>query len=231
MHPTSSLIAGGVLLFGAAGLANLYLPAPQGIPVHASAPLFTHNTSGPHLDPKSTIAASSPVPEPSVLAQPLPTIAPIPAAVAPSVTSSPPAASTAQVPAAVTAPTRRASVPLEHKLRVVAAHSEHHPILAHRPSEQPASRHSLLVKRTPVAAAIARSPLHGRRPASATDHPSRPQQFSLSATLGERAWIRIGDHRTVMAVPGNVIPELGRVVAVGPNSVTFSDGRILSTKP
>lgn len=60
---------------------------------------------------------------------------------------------------------------------------------------------------------------------------STPQDFILSATLGERAWIRVGDRRTLAVKAGDEVPGLGRIAQVGVNSVTLESGQTLKSQP
>ena len=75
-------------------------------------------------------------------------------------------------------------------------------------------------------------------PGPATAHPASSVAtgaeaggFALSATSQNQAWVRIGDHRTVMAKVGDAIPGLGKVTAIGTNSVTLDNGQILKAAP
>lgn len=50
---------------------------------------------------------------------------------------------------------------------------------------------------------------------------------SVSAIAGNRAWVRIGDTRTLVVSIGDSIPELGRVMQISGDEVTFENGLTL----
>lgn len=65
--------------------------------------------------------------------------------------------------------------------------------------------------------------------------PARPlasaAPLSLSAIAGGRAWVRVGDTRTVAIKTGDILPNVGRVTSVTDSTVTFDNGTVLRLEP
>ena len=246
MNPTSSLIAGGVLLFGAAGLANLYLPAPG--------TNFTQTlmrTSESRAKPRSTVTLhaylSSTSPSSSLFLRAAHNVDSIvtsstvkPTAGSLPVASSKHIALTNRVGASTPPVSRNvfsAHPATDHvHSRIVRRHVIVRP--QHREFVNFAKRRAALEKRGPVVVyKKGPSPLQNNSvsawhtPVSMAVHGTSHAAFALSATLGNRAWIRIGNHRTILVMPGDLVPGLGHVKAIYPGSVFFDNGKTLRTAP
>ena len=256
LHAPSALLAGAVLSFGAIAFANLYLPGgqPPALPAPSEAPLVSMPISRPSAPVPQAPAAAVASPAALPLTQSAPPAAPLERSqesalvadtaqtasgpnrqAAPTVAIAPPQITPAPVLSPQEAPpvdprdaagkapsapkggrstrTRRASVHAPvHQVKRKAVHAERRPrfVVSLPP---PRDRNALVRSGKKV--------LEG----------GAAPKFSLSAVSGSNAWIRIGNRRTVVVHPGAEVPGLGQVTAVGPNSVTFSSGRILKGAP
>lgn len=248
MHP-SSILAGIVLTFGAIALANLYLPAAANSPQLIIVPAVTDDTTFQAVDP---FEAS---PELGSDSAELETAGPIsaepatePGAQADEVTpqrlepktqssessrepapreSSRPATSQAVAQAQESAPravTPREEMPGKAPSTSTGTSEQGSSGEAERPKSEP--------ERAPSRRESPRQPGNQTRFASssAEDAPAQAPVnpgVSVSAIAGNRAWVRIGDTRTLVVSIGDSIPELGRVMQISGDEVTFENGLTL----
>jgi len=202
-HPTATLIAGGVLLFGAAGLANLYLPKPAAVIELTKASEVTAPQVAAFPKRSPALAVSRPIQPP--VANTLPMVFSATDRAVQSATSDP--LKSLPVKAAGPPATVNSKSTTTRTTSSLLADSTQRPLAPQRPNT------------VPTAAVPATAP------------PLDADQYALSATLGDRAWIRVGDHRTIMAKVGDSIPGLGKVTAVGTNILTLQNGQTLKVTP
>lgn len=258
MNSTSSLIAGGVILFGAVALANIYLPMSASVarPSHTS----THIATQKLVKPLTTVSVASPGPfvapppgpppsqgaGPSVSNEPNP--APPGATPAATTTAAPtsssasspaPPASTAvqSQPASIIVASNSSAGSPDIFSNVGPKHTEQHraePAArsshgkeTHRRDPRPKNRGKSVHRKIVARHIIELAPRHSRTPVPLYDRHSSTKGFTLSATLGDHAWVRIGNRKTVMVTIGSVIPGLGTVEKISAQSVRLGNGKIL----
>jgi hypothetical protein len=223
MTPTSSLITGGVLLFGAAALANVFLPSlgssnlaqtqPPAISAPVAAPAPSPEAAVVEVSPPSVAAATE-------IAHP---IAPVVEASTPAKIIAPPAPRPNS-----TAVQKNSAFPL---FSAWAAKAKE--LTAQKRPDAPAPEP--LVSAPSPATPLSVAPAAPKAPAAEPVVAAAPIMsnaadtggFVVSATLQDRVWIRIGDHRTVMAKLGETVPGLGKLTAVGPHSITIDGAKVL----
>jgi len=216
MHAPSALLAGVVLTFGVTALANLYLPPAAVASVRASSASVEADLQPP-LD--AALSQQEPVISDAFEIETPENRA---AAVTPIATAgeskegeivSPRDRETVESPRtqAKTAPTQgqQKSVPAQK-----SAVSESKGQAPEAPSHfVPSFASSALRKASPTT------------PAGAS------AGVSVSAISGERAWIRIGDTRTVAVRSGEQVDNMGRVKSITADSVVFENGLTLKVSP
>ena len=253
MNSTSSLLAGGIILFGAVALANLYLPAHYGVKDTSKSSAIDTQVVPQRsaLPPKVLIATPGPfVQKPSAS-----TVAPSadsptglsgqPTSVAnnsasPSDASSAPDPVVNQKTPAIVIPkssgtttpnifsrdqtSKPKTTPARHvKARKAIALRERHDRVKFHRED----RHRRLAYHRESSGPILNSPRNSRTPVPIFDRHTRESGFTLSATLNNRAWIREGNRKTLMVTVGSVIPGLGKITAISASSVRFNSGKVL----
>lgn len=237
MHAPSALIAGAVLTFGATALANLYLPpantrsAPVVIHEPVSAPVAavvdeqpSDATSQPTEllpeSPQPIVASDYDTPlsemvsmnsiDPTLTAQ---TSGLSPTLADPSQASQPQSAEAAEE----TAPEPTAAAPVEEQPQ---------PTKKKKPTPVPVKKPTAKSKQDAVSEQFAPG-----RPeqifGSNSSATKRAESASVSAVLGTKAWVRLGDSRTVAVQSGDVVPNMGKVTSVSAEGVTFENGTTL----
>lgn len=256
MNPTSSLIAGGVLLFGALSLANIYMPT------------YRHTEVPPHLYPRNKVVSlMKPGSRNNALsAKPAAVLQPEPQDTTQNVVSALGASSTTSATNASAAPNSKNSAQTSDNNTAIPKDEPNHvqtsitpntgsstDIFSKRPTTntrkhlpQRQSVHKIAKRRAiensqqrraiarrryyAVKVKHARSVLHAehksRFDSSARAHRSM-HGFTLSAILGGHAWIRVGNMKTVRVTAGDTIPGIGKVVSISNSEVKFSNGDIL----
>lgn len=223
MHAPSALLAGAVLTFGAIAFTNLYLP-PAVAPAQRTGAAATIEEASEHsaiLDLKyqsgiSAVEYRGLLVEPATdrventdafqaLDEPEEVVkaeAPVPP-----VTRQPAQADDAQKKpsskAGASAPPRKKEVPARMAPQSKVGSTEPPPTLAPAPS----------------------STVPGK--ALSTERASQPKAVTVSAISGQRAWVRIGDTRTLVVTLGDQVADIGRVKAIQEDSVEFENGEIL----
>jgi hypothetical protein len=216
MNPTSSLITGGVLLFGALALANILLPTPSD---RARTELESPVAASIETDP----AASATIePAPVVKAPVVVETAPSPPAPIPSVPTPKDAAPPAKAVLAKPSTTGFLA-------SIVARAKEMTRSSLPKSKEAPtadAAAAPIVSAPTPTVSLVTQP-----APAAPSDGGAAADAFHLSATLQDRAWIRIGDHKTIMAKKDDVVPGLGKIASVDKDSITLDNGQVLKVAP
>lgn len=203
MNSTSSLLAGGIILFGAVALANLYLPVHYGIK-----DVSKSSTINTQVAPQRSALPPDPV-----VNQKMPTIV-IPKS---SGTTTPNIFSRDQTSKPKTTPSRRVKA-----RKAIALRERHDRVTLHRED-----RHRRLAYHRESSGPILNSPRNSRTPVPIFDRHAHESGFTLSATLNNRAWIREGNRKTLMVTVGSVIPGLGKITAISASSVRFNSGKVL----
>jgi len=212
MNPTSKLITGGVLLFGALALANLLLPSPG---ARMSSESISPVTSSIESEPAASAAIARIEPETQVKPPVVVEIAPIASPVS------------APVPKVVAIPAKAvpAKATPNFLASIVARAKEMTGTSSPKSAEAPAAEVApapIVSAPTPAVSLVTRS---------VSSEGTASQGFRLSATLQDRAWIRIGDSKTVMAKKDDVVPGLGKVTSVDKDSITLDNGQVLKVAP
>jgi len=230
MHAPSALLAGTVLTFAVAALANLYLPAaPAPPPVAVVAPIALEEQGGPSAEAiaflnepaDSYVSDSSQVvltEDPLPASQELVIGEPAVSAPEPAVEAAAPTIEAKAEPAPA-APVQRPKKSAQ-KASVVK-----------RPAAEPAAASPKTA--APIPFTESEAPTVFAKPAEApkASTTASPGAMSVSAISGERAWIRIGDSKTVAVQTGDQVPGVGHVKSVDAQSVTFDSGIVLRTAP
>jgi hypothetical protein len=219
MNPTSSLITGGVLLFGALALANILLPSPsERVSPELKSPVVASLAIEPAGAPFGAVEVDA---APVILAPTVAETAPTP----PAPVASAPAPKVAALPVKAAKPS-----PAGFLSQIVARAKE----MARSTPETPKAAPAAEVVAAPIVSAPSPAVSLVTRPTT----PSTPSEggtaaesFHLSATLSDRAWIRIGDHKTVMAKKDDVVPGLGKITSVDKDSITLDNGQVLKVAP
>ena len=220
MHAPSALLAGVVLTFGATALANLYLPSatlartPAAVEsVEAeSAPEAPLEQFAPLADSDAIASLNEPIEEAPITQE-------IAAAVEPVVVEPVPAA---PAPQEVSEPKRRAVKPAVEKVTPkVAAKPESPRVAVSTAAKQDTSKASAAAQFTPSPS----SKVFGK---SVPVKPEAPELgVSVSAVSGDRAWVRIGDQRTLTVRVGDSVPSIGRVTSITTEGVILDNGQVL----
>jgi hypothetical protein len=227
MNPTSSLITGGVLLFGALAIANILLPAPsERVSPEPKSPVVASVASEPAV-PAAAVYVSAPEPMPVILAPTVAETAPTPPAPTPAPAE--PTAS-APVPKIVVLPIKAPKTSTAGFLSSIVARAKE---MARTAPEAPKEIPAAVVAAAPIVSAPSPTVSLVTRPATpaASEGAAAADAFHLSATLSDRAWIRIGDHKTVMAKKDDVVPGLGKIASVDKDSITLDNGQVLKVAP
>lgn len=223
MHAPSALVAGAVITFGIAAFANLYLPSASPF-VHqpalpeAAAVQYEHETPVVPADfefeseeePLPQVAEEisfEEVLEPTaaVATAPIqePVVQPEPKP-EPKIHREEPAK-----PRATTKPSTQSAPSSTAKKAPKKPPVKEEPPVQFTPKQSPA-----------VFAKTGDTPLKNERTAGGAG-------LSISAVAGDRAWVRIGDSRTIAVKTGDVVPNAGRVKSVTADSVVFDSGLVL----
>jgi len=224
LHSHSALLTGGVILFGILACANLLLPPQAILSPQAPAPRAAAVTLAP-APPTLTVAP--------VTASPPVSSAPVSSDLATVISSAPAlssqALSVASEPVRVLAPVAvqqvKAEAPPPPRTFGSVEITEHRtPAPSHKQLKPQAVAKAPKVPRTETGPAVV-AQVEGP---SVSTAPMTPQlHISVSAILGTRAWVRIGNTKTVAVRAGDTVPSIGRVSAVTEDSVMFDSGRIV----
>ena len=253
MNSTSSLLTGGIALFGAVALANLYLPAHYGIKdVNKSSAINAQVAPQRSvLPPEVSIATPGPFvqnPSASTVTAPANSSAGMsgqPTSVAnssasPSDASSTPGPAANQITPAIVIPKNSGTTTPNIFSRAQA--SKHKPTASRHVNARKETdlrkrhdkvefhredrRHRLAYHRE-SSGPILNSPRNSRTPVPIFDRHTHESGFTLSATLNDRAWIREGNRKTLMVTVGSAIPGLGKITSISASSVRFNSGKVL----
>ena len=256
MNSTSSLLAGGIILFGAVALANLYLPVHYGIKdVSKSSTINTQvvpqrsalppkvsiATPGPFIQKPSASTVAPPANSPTGLSdQPTSVANTANSSASPSDASSAPDPVVNQKTPTIVIPKSsvtttpnifsrdQTSKPKTTPSRRVKARKAIALRERHdRVTLHREDRHRRLAYHRESSGPILNSPLNSRTPVPIFDRHAHESGFTLSATLNNRAWIREGNRKTLMVTVGSVIPGLGKITAISASSVRFNSGKVL----
>lgn len=224
LHSHSALLTGGVILFGVLACANLLLPPQAILSPQASAPraAAVKLAPSPRTLTAAPVTASAPVSSAPVSGD----LAAV-ASSAPALSSQ--ALSVASEPVRVLASVAVQQVeaeapPPQRTVESVEITAHRAPTPSHKQVKPRAVAKAPSVAKTERASAVV---AQFEEPSVSTV-PMTPQlHISVSAILGTRAWVRIGNTKTVAVQAGDTVPSMGRVSAVTEDSVMFDSGRVV----
>jgi outer membrane biosynthesis protein TonB len=205
MHAPSALLTGVVLTFGATALANLYLPSAVAVSAPATG-AYRGAVSVPQEAFEEPIFASVDEPNTEPIVQEI-----LRGTAEPMVAEA--AAPPAPVAKKAEEPTKKAAKPAATKKEV--------PRTASTSQKKEAPKAAPSTQATPLLASRAFGKTVPARPEA------QQSNVSVSAISGDRAWVRIGDRRTLVVRAGDIVPTVGRVKSITVDGVVLDNGEVL----